>query len=774
MNRLFYLLVIYLLLIPLEGRLFAEEKIVTGKFVVTFSAEGDQRAWIVNALEQNIYNDLAGYGRVVPFRKVIDEDQCRNRDIDCILEIYRKLDVDALMLGMVDDSDIDYEIYDVQNKFLINTGSIEIGSGSSLLELRMGAFKAFKSFIEKGGILDKRKYSVLTEDETDEANNQVVQNNSNDELKIQVLFFLAAFTCFPYLLSFIGKPLRHPERSKIVLRWFYPFLIVSLVVIGYQFVIESLSGGNIFDLILILFDGYHWLLTGLGGIIWGCFLLINFKIVIPHLQGIERIRPNNLFPLLQSCFLTLVIKTLIATTFYLGFFYGVYYVGELFSMNKDMVVTFLYPLSGLYIFYWFALILDVFSMSIDVKLAGRKLDFESIWNAKVRKYFFSYLKRNGVTLNKRLTEDIVFLRGENRGVVCYGGGFSRPRIAIEKDLIRFALGDIDESDLEGTDGYDLKAVKPALRQNSVFQIVANLSHQIAKKKMFKSMRDKKRIRYLEKMQYFFQRDLKLQGSKHNSLAENVMQGIVLPNLEGGDSSPSLMSDNSADMQVVEELLLEYSWGNDRYDEDAEVDDSNEHDKDFLFGALLHKFGGLLRRDDIFSTLYLYFTWKKGSKRRTYNFLFSRYFAIVADTFVVLNFGLNHLMQHLYYQATNNSSHLTTKGITNRMLKCQDDILTSVTEVADERIPGPNQTDELDRIAWLSRFCQDPIEKQEQKNYPARGLFRLALSLGITYLAATVFINSYNYHPRYVEIIEKEKQEIADAIKTEQDKERKQK
>ena len=149
-NRFCHLVVIAALLLSTGGRLLAEEKVVTGTFVVSFTAEGKQKAWIVNALEQNIYNDLSGYARIVPFSKVIDEDQiCADRDIDCILEIYKALDVDALMLGTVDDSDIDYEIYDIQNKFLVNTGSIEIGSGSSLLKLRMGAFKAFKSFIEK-------------------------------------------------------------------------------------------------------------------------------------------------------------------------------------------------------------------------------------------------------------------------------------------------------------------------------------------------------------------------------------------------------------------------------------------------------------------------------------------------------------------------------------------------------------------------------------------------------------------------------------------------
>lgn len=765
-----HLFVIFLLLLPIEGRLFAEEKIVTGKFIVSFSAKDNQKAWVVNALEQNVYNDLSGYARVVPFNKLIDEDQlCKNRDIECILDIYKKLNVDALMLGKVDRSDIDYKVYNIQNKSLVNTGSIKIGRGSSLLKLRLGAFNAIKPFIEKGGILDKRKYNAMADGEVNETNNKTIQSDSNGKLKNQALIFLAVFTCFPYLLSFIGKPRRHPERAKIVFRWFYPFQIVMLLIIGYQYILETTDSGNIFNIILSLFDGYQWILTGLGGVVWGYFLILNLKIVIPHLQGIERVKPNILFPLLQSSLMTILIKTLIIVSFYSCFFYGVFYAGKLFSIDQEVIVILLFPFSGLYIIYWAALMLDVFSMSIDVKLSGRDLDYKNVWNLKIRKYFISHLKRNGVSLNKFLVEDVVFLAGQNKGVVCYGGGFSRPRITIEKELIKFALGDIDDFNPEETVVYTRKVFDTVLRQNSVFQIVADLSDKIKKKKIFKSRYDRKRIKYLENMQKFFQRDLKSQGNKRNERIENIMQGRVIPRLDTDDELPGLMSDNVDDMQIVEALLNENSMDNYHYDPDAEVDDSSEQDKDFLFGALLHKFGELLRHEDIFTTIYFYLRYKKGAKSKSYNFLFSKHFAVVADTFVVLNFGLNHLMQHLYYQATNNSSHLTKKGMANRMLESQDEILISAKEAADKRKPRIIRTDELERIVWLSRFCHGSIKLQQGINIRIKRVFKWSFSLGVTYLASLVLINSYNYHPKYIEIIEKEKQEIAEAIKNEQEK-----
>jgi hypothetical protein len=458
--------------------------------------------------------------------------------------------------------------------------------------------------------------------------------------------------------------------------------------------------------------------------------------------------------------------------FYMVFFSGISQAGNLFSIQQDVIVVFLFPLSGLYILYWGALMLEVFSMSIDVKLAGRKFDFNSMWNLKVRKYFISYLKRNGVTLNEQLVKDIVFLPGENKGVVCYGGRLSRPRITIEKDLLKFALGDIDESNFEELEEHTQKAVEPVLRQTSAFQIVANLSQRSKKKKLFQSRYEKKRIKILEKMQTFFERDLNLQRSQYNHQTEDVMHGVVFPRLEGGGDFPSLMSDNLDDMQVFEEILLECSMDKYRYDDDAEVDDSSEQDKDFLFGALLHKFGGLLRHEDIFSTIYLYLPRRKKAKKRSYNFPFSKYFSVVADTFVVLNFGLSHLMQYLYHQATNSSSHLTKKGITSRMLNSQDEILTGTKEVIDEREPRLILTDELDRITWLSRFCHGSIERPVPATMLAKKVFKLSFFLGATAMAFMVLINSYNYHPKYRAIIDQEEQEIADAIKNEQDKEEK--
>ena len=132
------------------------------------------------------------------------------------------------------------------------------------------------------------------------------------------------------------------------------------------------------------------------------------------------------------------------------------------------------------------------------------------------------------------------------------------------------------------------------------------------------------------------------------------------------------------------------------------------------------------------------------------------------------------MQHLYYEATKSPALLTHKEVSSEMLKSQDEILTRAKKAADQRKPRIIRTDELERIVWLSRFCQGSIQLQQGINSRAKTIFKWSLSLGVTYLASLVILNSYNYHPKYLQIIETEEQEIAEAIKKEQEKKRKEK
>ena len=107
-----------------------------------------------------------------------------------------------------------------------------------------------------------------------------------------------------------------------------------------------------------------------------------------------------------------------------------------------------------------------------------------------------------------------------------------------------------------------------------------------------------------------------------------------------------------------------------------------------------------------------------------------------------------------------------------MLRSQDEILISAKKAADERKPRLIRTDELERIVWLSRFCQGSFQLQQGINTRAKKIFKMSFALGIAYMASIVVIDAYDYHPKYIQIIENEKKEIAEAIKKAQEKERK--
>ena len=777
-----------------SGAFADDDEIITGNFVVSLTGEDGQRPWIVKALEQNIYNDLSGYARVVAVQKALDETEiCPRQKLRCILDLYESRNVDALMLGSVDKSRIEFEVYDVENKYLVNSGSIKFGNSASLLKLRLGAFKAFKIFIEKGGILDDQVDTndtaesqvatdalvdvdepIATTDSEDVAPGKYTPFPATADFRLKLLIALAGIACLPLFLATFGRPLTHPDRSRVLLRWCYPFMIVSLSLIGLQVLMELNDGGNIVSEFLELFEGSFWILAGIGGAVWGSFLIVNFKIVVPHLTGIERIEKENLFRLLRSCLVTMLIKSMLVASFYAAIFYVVIQLGDVFSYSRDAAVLLVFPIAGLFVFYWIALMLDVFAMSNDVKLSGKRFEFNSEWNLKIRKYFTSYLKRNGLTLERRLVDEIAFIPGQHKGVVSYRGGFGRPRIAIEKDLLIFALGDIDESDPgDEIEEFYEKREDPELRQNGIFRIQAGSIQRGKMSGLFRGRTDRRRADRMEKFQKRLQRHLDSNRMNRGAVSGNALSsGVVMPLMDTTKASPALLSNGPNDIRVLEDLFREYAMRHQQHEDEADVDDSSEFDRDFLFGALLHQFGSILRYDTIWSTTRLYFARKKKIRENRYNYVFSKHFALIADTFVVLNFGLNHLIQYLFYKATKDQTFLTTKGVPGRMLENQAQILANSKEMIGQRKSPPIRTDELDRISWLSRFSQEAIHRNPAAVLRRRRIFRVSISLIFASLASLLIMQAYDYHPRYLEIIEMEKQDIEEAIEAQREKERK--
>ena len=770
-----------------------ENELATGTFVVSLAGEDGQRPWVVKALEQNIYNDLSGYARFVAVQKATNEAElCPRRKVGCMLELYALRDIDALLLGHVDRSRIEFAVYDVRNRYLVNTGSVKIGSNATLLDLRLGAFKAFKIFIEKGGILDDRADSVAatdiapTEATADDDVSTVAGTDvagtpaaaarlfpPTAEFRRQLLVALAGLVFLPFLLATFGRPLTHPDRPRFVLRWCLPFMAVSLALIGLQYWMEVNGGGNVVTEALRIFDDSYWILAGLGGALWGSFLVVNFRLIVPHLAGVERIEKENLLRLLRSCLVTMSIKTAMVAFFYAAVFLTVLELGAVFSYSRDAAVLIVFPLTGLFVVYWMALLLDVFAMSNDVKLAGKRFVVNSEWNLKVRKYFTACLKRNGITLDDRLVDELAFIAGQHEGVVSYRGGFGRPRIAIQTEMLIFALGDIDETDPgEAIERYYDEREDVELRQHGVFRIAGGAAKGGGKLGFFRGRADKRRAALLEETQARLQRALDANRANRGAIAgSGLAAGVVRP--PTGSAVPALLANGPRDVDVMDGLFEDYAMRHRHDADEAEVDDSSEFDRDFLFGALLHHCGSVLRYDTIGTTIRLYFARMKNIREGRYGYPFSKHFALVADTFVVLNFGLNHLIQYLFYRLTKDTSFLTTKGVPGYMLENQAQILANAKTMIGKRKPPLIRTDELDRIAWLSRFTGEAIHRNPAALARRRRVLSLSVTGILASLAFLLIFQAYDYHPTYLEIIETEQRQIDEALEARRENERKQ-
>lgn len=767
----------------------ADEVVVNGRFVVSFVADDQQQHWIAAALEQNVYNDLAGYGRIVPVNKFGNESAlCKRSDIECLLAAYREQSVDALMLGKVTRSRIEFEVYDVQKSALVKTGAISISRGATLLQLRMGAFNAFKPFLAKGGILERRQFNTGNVDShtfqvgASESGSESDSAESDNQKRRHLLIILAVLTCLPYFFSFFGKARKNPERMKICLQWFFPFMLLGLSILAALFVMADLGISSLDDIVLKYLGEYSWSLVALGGFFWGYFLIINIRLIHPHFQGLERVDQQTVLPLLESYLLTFVIKLVFLLAIYSATFYGVRYVADIFAVQYSFVSLILMPLAGVFTLYWVGLWLELMAMGLDGRLSRRHDEYVNIWDAKIRKYFVSYAKRNGATLNEKLLEKIIFLVGDNHGVVSYGGLFGRPRIVVDYDLIRYALGDNNPAVQE----YN----RPRTRLSKISLFLPHLFPALNGKK--RKVGKKKTIKALAHLESSLHYDLNHHASTLKIGQDKIMKGIIMPRLEGKEDLPSLMSDNLEDMSILEDLMQEDTVKSDPFDEDAEIDDSSSHDKDFLFGMLLHKFGELFRYDHLFATCYMAFFRKRLAKDIPYHFPLAEYFSRVADTFVVMNQGLNHLLQYLYFRATYQTSQLTTKGNPDQLLESQNKILADVTRILaqndsvdlsgekenrEEQVQKASKTasgflkfDRLDRIIWLSNFCKDPIERHQ--SFRVRKPLVWLLSLSLVILFSTLFLRSYHYHPIYLEKIAAEKQEILDMIKAAEEQERK--
>jgi hypothetical protein len=227
-----------------------------------------------------------------------------------------------------------------------------------------------------------------------------------------------------------------------------------------------------------------------------------------------------------------------------------------------------------------------------------------------------------------------------------------------------------------------------------------------------------------------------------------------------DESVPLISNSQEDFDVVRELLTEHYAAFEKNLDEDEHDDTDPTQKDFLFGALLHEVGAILRSDTRLMTVRLAVelgaykaSWLTRKVVRLGLAIRDRFFAWpaarVGDCYVALNHGLDHLIQYLYMSVPGDLEKglLTARANPPQLFSTSKEIIEAVGRTApdakDRHIFGATPRSRIEQLAAL---FYAPIAPRTGRAVRALAVAGVLLVAGLA--TAHAAIKALDYDPVY--------------------------
>jgi hypothetical protein len=484
----------------------------------------------------------------------------------------------------------------------------------------------------------------------------------------------------------------------------------------------------------------------LAGLLWGTFLIVNLMLVFPPVHGLSRIRFDALKAVLEGwVWLSLLRCALLLL--YVPIFMVTLYASEAAAIPERITTALVLPTVGLVCWFWFLSLVDNLSVFLDEKLVEGSASVRNEWHPTIRKYFMGYVRRNGISIDRRLIEYGLFLPGRDTEVTLWGGGFAVPRILVGQKARETALGELpDEPEApERTTNPEEAPFGTMLPSPLEFH-----GRAWSKKAAAADAWRRKLVRAPPKPRVPMPR---LLGEAATAL------GWVMP--QSLDESVPLISNTKEDYEVVKSLLTEHYGRFEKNLDEDEHDDTDPSQKDFLFGALLVQAGRLTRRDNLLSTiaLSLRLAMPRASivSRKLMQAaaeLYARFLAwpaaVVGDAYAALNQALHPTIQYLDWVRTPGiNPHLTARADGPRFVETSKTILD---RVAKEEPKGPDRQllrpSPRNRMLWLSPFFYAPLTVRPPRWRRALGAVAAVLTVGTIVTLAVQ--DAIEYHPTYVE------------------------
>jgi hypothetical protein len=665
-------------------------------------------AWFASAFEQTVARELAGFERLGTVAKQdVALDAC-GADRACRLRTYRGAGVDIVLFGSVTDDTIEYELFQTWTPARLATGTISIGRHQSLTALEHATRDALHVVLKHGGLLDQKPYLAEREPAAASAAGAGWSPHARN-----LLLAVLALLVLPFALALLAG---QGARTLVAMR---SARRVALVLAAGIAAVVALDPRTIGELI----TAWAPLVAGIGGLGWGAFLVVVMRTAFPPLDGLERVPQRELGRFLSTWCLAALERLALVAAGNAPLVVLVAWLGASLAIAPQWIYLVLAPAVVWLARLWFASWVECLAARLDRRIVEGPASPDNPWSREITEYLMGYVRRTGWDLDPRLLASVVLLPGKQPdGVVSYGGGATRVRIVIARDLLVMAMGPLldDKPDARPARWPDWTIARIGPDPDARPPGAAPSPHDFRGRKQRPSY----------------------PGAQRKPLGQAAtLLGHVMP--APGQLVP-LISDSPQDLAIVRELLSEhYPWF--APDPDEEHDATDPTDKDLLFGALVHELGAVRRNETQLATLRL-------ALGRRVARLQLRVRVRLADSYAALNFARHHLIQYLYYSWTGDGDALTARARPARLHEVSTRILARLSE------PGAKPPRAIRaRLTWLSQFFAEPIV--DRRGVIAGRVVVGAVIAALLVAAGVAVMRSTAYHPSYVERIRAQQRDL---------------
>jgi hypothetical protein len=706
---------------------------------------------VAEALAQNIQHELDGYERLA----VSDYGRslapgCAAVE-SCFLRAYGEAQVDLLVKGIVQPTQLRYQLYETWTPALVEQGTIAIGLGSTLTELKQETLRAFHPILASGGLLELSPH-MRPGHQAPAAGGTSNPVQGPSMVRWILLAIVLAMFIIPVMVC--SRVMKGPSLKRLTR---LPAVRLAVTLVAAGVVLGPLIAGGFFAEIRSPLDSsWKWVVGLLSGCVWGFLLLDSLRFAFAPLYGMERVGHRDVFWLVTEWFYSSLQRLCFVALCYGPVGLAAAHTCRALSVTTSTAVLVVIPAQCLVARLWIFLLVECSTLIIDDLLIASPTSQENPWHSEVHRYFMGYVKRTGWNIDRRLVAQTLFLPTRHQGLLSYGGGLIQNRVAINQEILLQAMGAIETAAPEErpiplpvwSEGILSQAAGPAPGKERQ-RLLGGADHR----DLGTTRPGRRRHRPLRR------------SLRRRPLGQAAtLLGYVVPTPP--EELVPLIADDGGDWDVVRELLAEhYAWF--EPDPDEEDDDTDPTDCDFLFGALAREMGVIERRDHLVATVLLggelwarercptlgrY--WSAG--RRLIRGLTGRLPAIIADAYAALHYARDHLIQYLYYRKTGERDILTARANPEALAQRAGILLQRVDGWSPKRsercVLSPSKRN---RLFWLSRLHDQPLSNGRENRF--KKILLAAATTAAIALFGLAIKQAIDYQPIYQERINRQQE-----------------